>query len=516
MPVSYSNSVKKPNLQLDYTQDMILEMEKCKNDFYHFCKYVKIIDPDNGKVTFVPRWYQKEMIDKILANRNFVGLASRQVGKTILTSVIILWFSIFNPHKTIGIVSNKEKSAKNILKIIKSIYEDLPVWLKCGVELYNLTSVLFDNGTEIMVSATSPDAFRGKTLNCLFTDEIGFVPSNIANDFWAANYPTLSASKTSKIIMISTPNGVNNLYHTIFTEAERGENGFAWCKFDYTVIPGRDEEWVRKETKILGETRFNQEHRVVFLGSTNTAIDSKTLEILVTKKEEPILLDLNDNLRVYEKPIKGQQYTIGVDTGKGTGENASVIQVSKVISVNPFKLEQVAVYQDNHTDVYIFSDIVYKTAIYYNEAMVVVENNAEGNTVVSKLWWDYEYENLINESSKRTGLGVRATTKTKPKAVIIMKKLIEDDNLILKDAKTINELTTFVETKNNVFKGKDNMTDDLVSALYWMCYVTEFDVFTEDIVIKSESEDDCPYDFDSIMSLVQKIIWLLALILNLS
>ena len=490
MPTSYNEFVKKPNLKIDYTQEMILEIEKCKNDFYYFCEYIKVVHPDFGKMTYKPRWYQKDMLDKIINNRNFVGLLARQVGKTISVSVYILWYALFNPHKTIGIVSNKEKSAKKILKRIKGMYEDLPIWLKCGAELYNLMGVLFDNGTEILVSATSVDAFRSATLNILFTDEIAFVPTNIASDFWAANYPTLSASSTSQIIMISTPNGMYNLFHTIYSQAERGENGFAWCKHDYSIIPGRDKEWVKKEIIILGEKRFNQEHCIKFLGSTNTAIDAKTLELLLLQKEDPILYELSDNLRIYEKPIIENQYVMGTDIGKGTGEHYSTIQVSKILSISPFKAEQVAVYQDNHTDVYTFSDIVYKVAVYYNNAHIMVENNSEGSTVVSRLWWDYEYENLVNESSKRTGLGVRATKKSKPKAVIIMKRLIESGDLILKDGKTIDELTTFVETKNNIFKGKDNAVDDLVSALYWLCYVTEFDIFTEDVSINTEISED--------------------------
>jgi len=489
MSVSFSKAVKKPNSQDEYTPDLILEMRKCKNDFFYFCKYIKIVHPDFGKITFEPRWYQKSILEKIINNRNFIGLASRQVGKTTLVAAYALWYCVFNSHKTIGIVSNKEKSAKDILKRLKGMYEDLPHWMKPGVELYNILGVLFDNDTEIMVSATSPDAFRGRALNILFCDELGFVPANIADEFWAANYPTLSASSTSKIIVISTPNGMGNLFHTTFINAEKGVNGFAWCKYDYTVIPGRDANWVKQEKKILGELKFAQEHECKFLGSSNTVINAETLKYLLTQDIEPLHTDLNDRFEIFENPIDGQVYVIGVDIAKGTGEHYSVIQVMKILSYDPFKIEQVAVFHDDHTDVYTFADIVHRVAVYYNKAYLMVENNAEGSTIVSRIWWDFEYENLVNESSKSTGLGIRATKKTKPKAVLLMKKLIEDHYLILYDKKTINELVTFVETGSS-FKGKDGADDDLVSALYWSCYITEFDIFDEDISINTNIDDE--------------------------
>lgn len=483
-------NLKRPNQKLEYSQNKIIEMEKCFNDFFYFCKYIKIVHPDEGKVVFKPRWYQKEILEKIIDNRFTVTLASRQVGKTTLVAAYILWYACFHSNKTIGVVSNKEKSAKDILKRIKGMYEELPHWIKPGVEIYNQLNIIFENDTEIMVSATSPDAFRGKTINVLLCDELGFVSQGMAEEFWASNYPTIAASSTSKIIVVSTPNGMYNLFHRIYSNAEKKLNTFIPSKYDYTVIPGRDEEWVKKEIANMGETKFLQEHCVKFLGSTNTVIDHKILEKLLSINESPIKTDLNDRLRVYEYPKNENKYFLGVDTAKGTGEHDSVVQVLKILSINPFKTEQVAVFQDNHTDVYVFSEIIFRTAIYYNNAHIMVENNAEGSTIVNKIWWDLEYENLVNESSKSTGLGIRATKVTKPKAVIAMKKLIENEDLIIRDSKTVDQLTTFIETSNNIFKGKEGKPDDLISALYWACYITNFDVFDEDIKIKTDLEDE--------------------------
>lgn len=489
MPVKYNDSVKKPNTISEWTPEMIHELEKCKNDFYHFCKYVKIKNPDKGRMDFVPRWYQKDLLNKIINNRYFVGLLSRQIGKTLCASVYILWYAINHSEKVIGIVSNKEKSAKKILREIKRMYESLPSFLKPGVREYNMTSIEFENNTLIMVSATTEDPFRGESLNILFADEFAFVRRSIAYDFWSSNFPTLSASEESKVIIISTPNGLFNLFERIYTGAVKGENGFSSCTYDWRVIEKRDEKWKEDQIKILGKQKFLQEHEVVFLGSTNTVIESDVIEHLFTKVKEPETYDLEDRLRIWEKPQPSTSYVVGADTSKGTGEHYSTIQILKILSYSPFKAEQVAVFQDNYTDVYKFTEIIYRLALYYNYGYIMCENNAEGITVVNRLWWDYEYENLVNETQKSTGLGIRATVKTKPKAVLAMKKLIENGDIILNDLNTVNELTSFIDKGNNKFGGKD-LPDDLISALYWACYITEFDVLEEETGIEAGYDDD--------------------------
>jgi hypothetical protein len=492
MPVGYSNAVKKPNQKISYTSHMIKEMEKCMNDIIYFTKYVKIIDPDRGKITLFDnlRDYQIEFLNQLKDNRKVIGLWSRQSSKTTCIAVFYLWYALFNNDILMGLVSNKESGAKDILKRIKSSYEELPVWLKCGVVSYNMKSIVFENNTEILVSATSADAFRGRTLRILTMDEAAFVkPKSILSDFWSANFPALSASNQSKIFVISTPNGVGDLFYTLWQGAINEKNGFLPSRVHWWQVPGRDEEWKKEQQKVLSELEWQREYECVFLGSANTVIDSKILEELLSLDKDPIKYDLNDRLRIYEYPLNDKKYVVSVDSAKGTGEHYSTIQILKINSISPFKLEQVAVFQDNHTDIYLFADIVYKLALYYNNAHIMVENNAEGSVVVNKLWWDYEYEKLVNESTKRTGLGIRATKITKPKAVIIMKKLIENHDLILKDKNTIDELTTFVETSNNIFKGKDDKTDDLVSALYWGCFISEFELFEEDVSINTETEE---------------------------
>jgi len=505
MPVSYDDYVKKPHLAINYEPWMIREIEKCSTDpTYFFETYVKIQHPDKGKVPFILYPHQKRMLDCIVNNRFIIIKTPRQYGKSSFCAAFILWYTCFHSEKTSGIVSNKQSASIEVLDRLKIMYEALPPWIKPGVYNYAKTMVSFDNGSRIIASATSKDSFRGWTINgiCL-CDEFCHVHRNKQEAFWSSNYPTVSASKEAKMILISTPLGMYDLFHSIWLKAEKKNSLFNAIDVKWTEHPERDEEWLAEQEEALGKRLFNQEVLCQFLGSTNAAIDAKILEILLTYDISPILIDLNDRLKIYEKPVVNEQYVCGCDIAKGTGEHYSVIQVAKVLSVNPFKLEQVAVFRDNFTDVYEFGDIIYKVALYYNNARLMIENNAEGSAIVNKIWWDHEYENLVNESSKSTGLGIRATRSTKPKAVIMMKKLIENGDLILKDITTINELTTFVEDKNNIFRGKDGVDDDLVSALYWLCYIANFDVFTEDISINTKVNDDgwgILTEYDEIMS----------------
>jgi len=448
------------------------------------------IDTENGKSkckTIYNTNIKENMYDIQVDGKKYFsnGILSHN---TTVAMVYVLWYAIFNSDKNIGIVSNKEKSAKSILRRFKNMYKELPAFLKPGVVRFAETSVEFDNGTVVTISATSEDAFRGEPMNILIMDEFAFVPKGQANAFWAANYPTISASKESKIIIISTPNGMFNLFHQIYSKAENGLNTFKHMKVSWERVPGRDEKWKEKQIKNMGRVRFDQEFAVKFLGSTNTVIDPEVLESLITFIKDPIHKELDEKFLIYEKPIEGCSYVMGVDTAKGTGEHYSAIQVLKIESLKPIKLKQVAVFYDNNTDVYKFAEIINRISYYFNRAWMMIESNAEGAAIVNLIWYEYENDKLVNSGSKVQDLGIRASTKTKPRAVLLMKKLIEDGSLLLYDRETIDELSSFIEV-NGKFFGKD-MPDDLISGLYWASYIIEMNILDEKFQFKKEAVAD--------------------------
>lgn len=259
--VRYDDYVKAPNLEYSYNPEQIRELNKCKVDAMYFIKnYIKIVSQDHGVVTFDPYDYQEELIQNFIDNRFNVCLLSRQSGKSTIVAAFALWFACFHSHKNIGIVSNKAEAAKNFLSRLKYMYELLPVWLKPGVPGWAQTTIEFDNKTKIYIAATSKDSFRGEPMGMLICDEFAFVePSWKADEFWASNYPTISASRESKIIIISTPNGLYNKFHEIYSKAEEGVNTFKSARFDYRAVPGRDAEWAKEQMVNLGKVKFNQE-----------------------------------------------------------------------------------------------------------------------------------------------------------------------------------------------------------------------------------------------------------------
>lgn len=481
MSVKYDEYVKRPGEELEYNAEMMEELLLSSQNIFEFMKHVKIVSLDKGRVIFDPYSYQREMIDLFDKNRKVVVLASRQCGKTVCIGVYSLYTALFNNDYTIGIASNKEKSSIDVLGRIKLMYEELPSHLKCGVKKYNEKSIEFENGSKILCSATSKDAFRGRSLNLLILDEFAFVDKGKAEDFWAANYPTISSSQTAKIIIVSTPNGPHNLFHQIYKKAEAGKNSFKSIRVSWEDVPGRTKEWAKMQINDFGMTRFRQEFAVEFIGSTNTLITGDILKRIVDTYEDPKVDDMNGRLKIYEEPIDNCQYIIGVDVGKGTGNHRSTIQVLKIESFSKPLLKQVAVFYDNKTDVYQFTRIVNRLSIYYDNSYIMVENNAEGSAVVNGLWWDLENERLVNTGNKTKDLGIRANRNTKPRAVMLMKKLIENENLILTDYETLKELSGFIEQSNKFF-GKDYY-DDLVSALYWACFFFEM----KDIIDIDES-----------------------------
>lgn len=496
MAIRYDDTyIKRPNTELEYTDEQVEELLKCRDDVLYFTKnYVKIVTLDHGEVLFDPYEYQLETLELLEQNRFFIGLWARQSGKTTVVADYALWYAIFNENKNIGIVSNKESSAKRILDNIKKMYEGLPAWLKPGVTEYAKTSITFDNGTKLIISATTQDAFRGWPMNIVICDEFAFVPSNNAEEFWSSNYPTISSSTQSRIIIISTPNGMFNIFHRLWEGANaEGESGnsFVPQKVIWDKVPGRDKAWAKEQIKNLGIHGFNQEFACKFLGSTNTVINPEVLRTLLNMDIDPRFFDLKDRLRVWEKPIDGAKYVLGCDPAKGTGEHFSTIQILRINSTTPVDMTQVAVFEDNLTDVYEFSQIIHRLSIYYNNAYILCENNGEGNAVITQLWHSWENENLVNSGSKEASLGIRSNKNTKPKAVLLMKKLIEDGSVELKDRETIEQLGSYIEEEGKFF-GKDK-DDDLVDALFWACYLFEMNILDEEWQFKdgeSHQDDD--------------------------
>jgi hypothetical protein len=494
MTVRYDESsyVKRPDLEYEYTPEMLQEIERCSQDFFYFLKYVKILHPDEGRTEFIPRDYQEEILNYVIDERFVIACCSRQSGKTTCIGAFVIWYACFHDDKYVAIGSNNAKSAIDFLSRVKVMYEELPGWLKPGVIKYNELSMKLENGTSINTAATSKNAFRGRSVNLMILDEFAHLISDkIADDFYAANFPAISESKESKLIILSTPKGMTNLFARLYKDAENGFNDFKFIHVPWQRVPGRDEKWKEQQLRAMGGdySKFRQEFDADFIASGNTVIDPDILRKLINKYKSPLIKELDGRLLIWEKPQQGARYVIGGDPSKGTGNDYAAAQVLKVINLKPLDFEQVAAFHCNKTDLYEFAEIVDRMGHYYNTALLMIENNAEGYAVTSTLHWTHEYPNMYCHSQKIKELGIKSTKLTKTRAVLFMKRVVEDGSVTLHDRNTLEELTDFSEVKPNKFKC-ENINDDLISALYWATYAASLPNLLESGIQLNKRKDE--------------------------
>jgi len=449
------------------TKEQIDEYVKCKNDIIYFAEhYFYIQTIDGGRQLVKLYGYQKKVLkamsDPPNGKKHICLLAARQVGKGMMTSIFLTHYSLFEKDDNIIILANKEATAKDTLEKIKIAIQKFPLWLQKGVVNggWNKNSVQFENGMTILAASSSSDSVRGKTSGLVFLDEASFVPPHIWEQFWNSVYSIMSSGKKSKLIMVSTPKGLNHFYE-IYSKAVKGENNFYPIKITWRDHPDRDEKWAEDTKKDMTTQAFLQEHEGQFQGSSNTLITPGILERIDTRT--PIENKYNGAMLIYELPIDGCEYVLGVDPSRGTGSDYSVVQVLKINSEKD--IDQVAVFRNNETDPETFAGICVGISEYYNKAEMMVESNDIGELVCDKIFYEYDCDKLINFD--KNGLGIRSTKKTKLAGVLLMKKYIENGWLQINDMKTLYELSRFEEKNPGVWQAiGQNENDDTVCSMW--------------------------------------------------
>jgi len=477
-------NLKKINMQLQLTEDQVREFVRCAQDPIYFIEnYVKIITLDKGFVQISLYPFQKEAITDINTNRRVIVKAGRQVGKTTMVVGYILWYILFNEDKFVAILANKAPTAREILNRVKIAYESLPLWLQQGVRVWNKGDIELENNCRVMATSTASSAIRGFSISLLYLDEFAFVPSNIAEEFFTSVYPTISSGETSKILISSTPNGMNH-YYRMWTEAVEGHNGFTHIEANWRQVPGRTQQWADEQRRVLGEQKFSQEMECEFMGSAGTLISVAGLKSLAFVKP----LHISDTgIKIYEQPIQGQNYVLVADTSRGKGLDYSAFTVLSV-STMPYKV--VATYKNNEISPLVYPSVIKKVADYYNQAYALVEINDNGQQVVDSLFEDYEYENILSTVDlkgkialtwgygNKSNRGVRTTKSVKRLGTSILKNLIEQQKIIIQDFDLISELSTFI-AKGNSFEAEEGSHDDLVMCLVLFSWMTNQSFFAE-------------------------------------
>ena len=470
----------------DFTQEQIKEYLKCQDDPIYFIEnYCHIVTLDNGLQLFKLYECQKKKVDIIVNERKVILMEGRQQGKTVTAAACILHYTIFNADKTVAIMANKTASAREVLLRYQTMYENLPIWMQQGVKTWNKGDVELENNCRVFTAATTTSGIRGKSVNWLYIDEAAIIPNNVADEFFASVYPTISAGETTKILLTSTPLGYNHFWK-FWNEAEKGTNGFVSHFIPYTDIPGRDEAWAEQQLKLLGELKFTQEVLCDFLGSSNTLINARTIATLSSKD---VLYDNPEGnaVDIYEDPIENHYYCITVDTARGIGGDYSAFVVFDITEM-PYRV--VAKYRNNKIAPMLYPNVIAKVGEDYNNAFVLVETNDIGGQVVEILHEEIEYDNIfstVTEKSrqyvspgfgKSTRLGVNTSKQVKRQGCFNFKSLMEEHKLLVFDADIISEISTFVE-KGNTYQADEGYNDDCVMCMVLFGWLSTMPFFKE-------------------------------------
>lgn len=476
--------LKRFGVQVEYTNDQLIEITRCIKDPVYFIKnYVKIVNVDLGLIPFDMWDFQVDMVRGFHSNRFSIAKMPRQVGKTTTTAGYMLWAVLFSDDYKIAILANKGDLARDILGRIKYSYEYLPLWMQQGIMEWNKGNIVLENGSEISAYATNASGVRGGTYNLVFLDEFAFVPQNIAAEFFTSTYPVISSGKTTKVIIVSTPHGLNQFYK-MWTNAVEQRSLYIPFEVHWSMVPGRDAAWREETIRNTSEEQFRQEFETEFIGSSATLIPGAKLKMLAFNNPA----EKEEYLDIYEAPKSGHTYMAIVDSAEGVGLDYSVCSIIDVTEI-PYK--HVAKFRDNKLSAFIFPTYVYNLANRYNRAWILVETNSVGQQVVDILHYDLEYENIFRIEShdikgqhiasgfkKGAAYGVKTSKTVKKIGCSNLKTLIETDKLTTTDFDTIAELNTFVRDKDS-YKAEEGNNDDIVMTLVLFSWLTAQSFFKE-------------------------------------
>ena len=276
-------NLKPAAIEHAYTEAEVKEFIKCeKNPAYFIENYVNIVSIDEGLIPFKLYDFQKEMVGTFLSNRFTICKLPRQSGKSTTIISYLNHYVIFNEAVNVAILANKAATARDLLGRFQLAYEHLPEWMQQGVMNWNKGSLELENGSKIIAASTSASAVRGGSYNIIFLDEFAFIPSNIAEQFFSSVYPTITAGQTSKVIIVSTPHGMN-MFYKMWTDAVNEKSNFIPIEVAWEEVPGRDEAWKEETIRNTSEQQFLQEFECSYLGSVDTLISPTKLQVIPTR-----------------------------------------------------------------------------------------------------------------------------------------------------------------------------------------------------------------------------------------
>jgi len=497
--------LRKGNIVFEYTDDEIAELARCATDIVYFAEKYAVVMTDDGIKRVKLREYQKRMLRNFQSERFNIVLASRQMGKTVTASIYNAWYVTFNTDKNTLLLANKSDTTKEIIDKAKVVIENLPFFMKPGIIKYDVMNVRCDNGCRLIGQSTTAKAGIGFTIHNLYIDEFAHIHPSIADSFYENVYPTLSASKVSRLTITSTPNGFNKFYE-IYAAAERGDNEYTSMRIDWWEHPDRDDAWYQRELGNLGSIEaFNKQYGNEFVSSSNLLMDPVDMKRMRKRMKKYVYHDLEEfeNIGIDVEgflawdpdfDIEDSRYSenfwlFDVDIAEGNGGDYSVINVFQVSPMdfkeienvnNPgamydfFKLKQVARFRSNEHVIEDFAKVLYTLAIdiFYNENVkMIVEYNTYGTVLFQYLRTvfpqrnDFDEEMVIRFRHRHDARTLKPGIKLKAdnKAIFCQNfsKLYKNNRIDITDEETITEASLFGVLPNGSY-GAQMGNDDLI------------------------------------------------------
>lgn len=465
--------LKRANQQMEYTAEQVIELGKCMEDPEYFIhNFCQLQHSTEGSKPFHLRPYQRRMVRLFADNRLSIALAPRQIGKSWIAGAYLLWYAMFKFEQTVVIASNKNDNAMEMIHRVRFIYERLPHWLKPGLTAdgWNKHSVAFDNGSRIISQATSENTGRGLAVSLFFLDEFAFVRDGIAEEFWTSASPTFATG--GRCIICSTPNGDTNRFAQLWRGANipapdnptTGVNGFAAIEVKWNEPPGRDQKFKEGEVAKIGELRWLQEYECRFLSSDLSLIDQVALENLTNAVKEFKPVGVMGDIQFFKEPQANSIYLVGMDPSTGSGSDYCALVAYEFPS-----LTQVAEFRSNTSSSVVSYHMLKKLLKIFERAKSTVyysvENNGVGEAIMALLEADErppETAEFISEAGQKRR-GMTTSGKSKLKACLVLKEMIERNGLGVRSPALVAELKHFVRSKGS-YAAKRGSTDDLVMA----------------------------------------------------
>ena len=472
------------------------EMEKIRNDICYFAEnYFYIVNVDYGKIKIKLHPFQKEMLQALIENPRTVFNCSRQIGKTTIVKIFIIWYILTNVDKSVGVASYIEKSSIKILTEMKMSYCELPIWMQFSVIEWNVKSITLSNGCRIMTSATTGNTFRGEAISLLYVDETAIIPNDKWKEFEDSVLPTISSATTSRIIYTSTPKGFNHFF-SICEDARTKRSKFYYFQAEWWKVPHYTKQWAEaRKNEITGFNKdqlFAQNYECAFISEDSEFISQDLIREMVhiTPKHT------ERNLLFYKPYEEGHNYIVGVDVATGKGKDASAIVV---LDITKYPFEVVCVFMDDKIE---SLDLAVKIKILSTKyhCTSIIERNTYGQGVIDMLKHVldfYDMEKIDGET------GLYTSGKSKNQMVTTLKTFIELKKIILNDSELIFQISKFARKSNGTYSALTNFHDDLVMALMMALYVVHLSEFEGEDFYKMKIKES--YDEESFNLIISDI-----------